>query len=130
MADTVSTKVIINNTVDYVVQLMNRSDGTGESAVVKIDKSTLTGPGGAEPSSLRIRKIKYDCNGMGVDLFWDHTSDVKFASLGSGHGCFDYNDVGGLTDTGSGDTGDVLLTTAGHTAGDSYMIILYCEKVQ
>lgn len=131
MADTVTSRVLFNGTVDYIVQITNRSDGTGESAVVKIDKSTLVGPGGAEPSKLRVKYICYDCNGMGAKLYFDRSSGTTvLAELGSGHGVLNYCPAGGLDDVGSGNTGDVLLTTYGHTSGDSYNIILHCEKVQ
>lgn len=131
MADTVTTKVLFNGTSDYVVQLTNRSDGTGESAVVKIDKSTLLNSAGVEPTRINIRKIVYNVDGMRVDLLWDHTSDGLIATIGgitnAGVGEICYDEVGGNCDTGTGDTGDVLLTTSGHTAGDSYTIILHCR---
>lgn len=131
MVDTVTTKVLYAGSHDYVVQLTNQSDGTGESGALKIDKSSITGPNGKEPSKIDIRKIQYNVDGMRVDLFWDHTSDVLIATLGgavsSGSGEFCYQQYGDLRDTGTGGTGDLILTTSGHTSGDSYNILLHCR---
>lgn len=122
MADTVTNKTLISNKKRISVFLTNASDGTGESAVVKIDKSTLTSLAGIEPTKLTIERLEWNCDGMRADLYWDHTSDVKIASLAAGPGCLDFRDVGGLHDSGTGETGDVILTTVGHTSGDSYCI--------
>lgn len=131
MADVVSTKVLHGSTTypeyKYVVQLTNVSDGTGEAGVVKIDKSTLLGPNGLEPARITIEKIVFQCEGMVATLAWDHTADVTIAVLAGSEGKLDYSHVGGNRDTGSGGTGDVILTTSGANSGDSYNIILYCR---
>lgn len=128
MADLVDSQVLINGSRFYVVVLTNISDGTGETAVVKVDKSTLTGPNGKEPSKLVVEKIEYALSGMQVRLFWDHTVDDEIAML-DGAGFFDWTSVGGKPDPGSaGDTGDIILTTFGHTLGDTYTITLWLRK--
>lgn len=125
MADTVDTIVVFSGTRRRVVRLLNLSDGTGETGVIKVDKSALIGPNGKEPTKLVIEKIEYAVDGMSVRLYWDHTTDDEIAVL-TGAGFFDWTDSGGLVDPGSaGDTGDILLTTVGHTAGDSYNITLW-----
>ena len=124
MADTVTSKVVFSGNRRYVVHLTNLSDGTGESGVTKVDKSTLTGLNGAEPSSLVVEKIVYEAVGMSVTLAWDHTADVTIAVL-QNDGTLCWKDSGGLVDTGSGGSGDIILTTAGHDAADSYDITLY-----
>lgn len=128
MADAVSTKVLFNGTKRLVLQLTNVSDGTGESAVVKVDKSTYTGDNGREPSYFTVEKIQYDVTSMRVLLHFDRTTDQTIAVLqGSDKIC--YKDAGGLVDSGTGDTGDIVLTTAGAAAGDGYNIILHLKKV-
>ena|SRR3990167_1915364 len=128
MVDTVDSIVIYSSPRRYVVRLTNISDGTGESAVAKVDKSTLTGPDGTEPGRLMVERIEYDCGGMQVRLFWDHDTDDELAVL-SGAGFLDFTDGGkyaGLVDPNSaGGTGDILLTTNAHTAGDAYQITLF-----
>ena len=130
MADAVKTNVLFNSPNKHVVQILSLSDGTGESAVIKVDKSTLTGNNGLEPTELRIDKIEGDCVGMDVLLYADHTTDVIIARLG-GVGRFkrDFRDIGGLHTSGAGDTGDITLTTTGHSAGDSYDIVIYMTKI-
>lgn len=127
MADTVAVKTIFNSPKKLVVQLTSLSDGTGETNVVKVDKSTFTGLNGLEPSKFSIQKIEYDVTSMRVALSFDRTTDVVFAVL-QGQGQLNYQRSGGLVDSTTGDTGDILLTTAGHAAGDGYNIILHIRK--
>ncbi len=127
MADTVSVVTLFSSPRRLVVKLLSRSDGTGESNVVKVDKSTLTGPNGAEPTCFSIRKIEYDITGMEVALSVDATTDVVLARL-EGQGCFDYEHCGGINTRAAGDTGDILLTTNGHSSGDHYDITLHLIK--
>jgi len=96
------------------------SDGTGESAVKKIDISTLPG----NPAAVRIVKAYYNTFGMAVKITTDHTTDDTVMVL-QGDGSFDFSFFGGLKDPASaGDTGDILFTTVGHTASDTYNIVL------
>ena len=41
MADAVTSTTILDSDKDFIVQLTNVSDGTGESAVAKVDVSAL-----------------------------------------------------------------------------------------
>jgi hypothetical protein len=122
MADAVASQTLFNGSRNLVVKLTNLSDGTGESAVVKVDVSAFS------LSEVMIEKIHYNVSGMVATLLWDATTDVKIMDL-EGSGCFDFSGFGGLwNNAGSGVTGDILLTTTGHTAGDSYFIILEMVK--
>lgn len=124
MADAVSSKVTFQGTRRYVIQLMSLSDGTGESNVLKVDKSALIGPSGTAPTSLTVEKVEYDVSSMRVALSFDHTVDEVFAVL-QGSDCLDFTSGGGYRDTGTGDTGDILLSTSGAAAGDGYNIKLH-----
>ena len=125
MVDAVDSLVVFSGTRKRVVRLTNISDGTGESGVVKVDKSTLIGPNGLEPTKLVVERIEYDISGMTVRLYWDHTADDEIAVI-SGAGYLDWREVGGLVDPASaGATGDILLTTNAHTLGDTYNITLW-----
>jgi hypothetical protein len=126
MADTVDTITIFAGRLRRIVRITNASDGTGESAVAKIDKSALTGPDGTEPSKLVVEKIEGNVDGMQVRLFWDHDTDDEIGIFSGGSIDRDYRKGGGLVDPGStGGTGDILLTTSGHTSGDSYDLTLH-----
>lgn len=135
MADAVTTKIVHQDANRIVVHLTNISDGTGESAVAKVDKSTLLSRLGIEPVSLEIERVEYACVGMLVTLLWDHTTDEKAMVL-NGNGCFDFTRPFGGAPNGTslkdaraaGDTGDILLTTTGHTSGDTYAITLWLYK--
>lgn len=128
MADAVATQILFESASELVVKFTNISDGVGESAVTKIDVSALT-PACAE---VTIDKIKYATDGMAVRVLWDATADVvAWLIPANQHGCFDFtkSPPGGLpNDAGTGKTGDVQFTTVGHTAGDTYSIILHCRK--
>lgn len=125
MADTVDTLIINPAKRKYTFRLFNYSDGTGESAVVKLDISTLRGLTGAECIYTVVEEIKWDVQGFSsVRLWWDHTTDDEIAVM-SGTGIVSYADVGGLKDPRSaGGTGDILLSTTGTTAGSSYDITI------
>lgn len=124
MADAVSSQTLIDGAKNVVVKLTNTSDGTGESAVTKVDVSALSGA----PAKVKINKIHYSVAGMVARLLWDATADVTIVDL-QGDGCLDASCFGGLTNNaGAGVTGDIKLTTVGHTAADSYSIILEMAK--
>lgn len=127
MADAVDTLVVFNGKWKKCYRFIAISDATGESAVIKIDKSTLTNWQGLEPGKLVITKIEWAMQGYtSVRLLWDHTTDDEIAVLNTPYGCFDWTAVGGLVDPAStGGTGDVLLTTAGATTGGTYNITIW-----
>jgi hypothetical protein len=127
MADTVTNSVVFNGRRKLVTRHLSRSDGTGETGVVKVDKSAYTGLNGKEPDSLVIEKIVYDVSGMEVLISVDHTTDINVARL-QGWGKIDFRSAGGFQTAGAGDTGDILFSTNGHTAADTYDITLYFRK--
>ena len=129
MADSVTSKTLFNGSSKLIMQFTNLSDGTGESAVVKVDKSTFTGPNGLEPTEIVIEMIEGDAAGMEVLLIADHTTDLALARLGGlGRFKIDYRPMGGLHSSAAGDSGDIMFTTAGHSSGDSYNIVLHMRK--
>jgi len=137
MADAVTVSVLGQTSTHVLVHLTNISDGTGESAVVKLDKSALVASDGAEPASLDIEKVSWNCDGMAVKLLWDHTTDdLALALSGSGSMDFTGSDIETVPGAcrlkdprSTGGTGDLLLTTVGHTAGDTYNVLLQIRKM-
>lgn len=132
MADAVSIVELQDGPKKAVFYLTNLSDGSGESEVKKIDMSTLaTNAEGTSISSLSISNITFSTVGMSATLLYDATANVVAIGLPA-----DYSDtidlssqVGGLPNyAGGGVTGDVLLTTVGHSAGDSYSIVIEVTK--
>ena len=131
MADTVASQTIDDGPRYAVIKLTNVSDGTGESAVTKVDVSGLaSSANGVACTGATIQKIWWPCTGMKVSILFDATSDVLAIQLGENQsGYHDYTSFGGLTNNaGSGKTGDIKFTTVGHSSGDTYTIILYLKK--
>lgn len=128
MADAVTSKVLRNGKREYAIRLTNVSDGTGEAAVVKVDISALLTPNGDVPTYSKIMEVEYDIAGMSVTIAWEHTTDDVACVLGPGQGRKDWRREGGIVDPRSaGGSGDIVLTTTGHTAGDTYDITLYVQ---
>lgn len=130
MADAVTSQTIFDGDRKCIMKFTNVSDGTGESAVLKVDVSTLNTSQGRTCTSVAIEKIEAVTFGMGVDILWDATADVVAISVGADQfQTFDFTRFGGLTNnSGAGKTGDVLFTTFGHSAGDRYSIVLEMIK--
>lgn len=140
MADAVTTQTLFDDGGHIVVHLTNVSDGTGESAVAKVDISTFVG--GAATTRCALEAIAWNCVGMGFNLLWDANTDVLFFTTGNttSQGFIDYINGNGkqigtgpgrtgiINNAGTGINGDILLTTAGHSAGDSYVVTLWLRK--
>ena len=131
MADAVTSTTIVDSDRLAAIQLTNTSDGTGESAVTKIDVSGLnTSSNGQGCTGVRLAKICYSTFGLSVKLLWDATTDTICWDLNANYAdSEDFTEFGGLANTsGSGKTGDINLTTTGAGSGDSYVIVLTLIK--
>ena len=127
MADTVTVVKLFEGAKHVYFHFTNKSDGTGESAVTKIDISTLTSDG-RTPVSLSLIDIAGNVSGFDfAELLWDHTVDVCISVL-SGDVSTSYDSMGGNHDTGTGGTGDILLTTAGGAVNSSYDLVTKWRK--
>jgi len=132
MADAVTTQTIIDGERNCVMKFTNVSDGTGESAVAKVDVSALaSNSAGVSCSEVRVMRVSHAIVGMSVQMFLDASSNVLLMELAeSSNGHMDFKDFGGLpNNAGSGKTGDILFTTKGHSSGDTYSITLEMVKV-
>lgn len=132
MADAVTSQTIIDGERNCVMKFTNVSDGTGESAVAKVDVSALaSNAAGVACSEVRVLRVSHAIVGMSVQLFLNATSNVLLVELAeSSNGHMDFKDFGGLpNNAGSGKTGDILFTTKGHSSGDTYSITLEMVKV-
>jgi hypothetical protein len=131
MADAVTSQTLFDGDKHVVMKFTNISDGTGESAVKKVDVSALESDiYGNTCSSVAIEKIWWQCIGMKVRMFFDATSDKFIIELGENQsGYHDYSEFGGISNNaGSGKTGDIDFTTVGHSSADTYTIILKMRK--
>ena len=131
MAEAVTSQTLIDGVKTAVLKFTNISDGSGESAVAKVDVSALSANDvGKSCTGASIEKIWWQCNGMKVQLLFDASSNVIAIELGENQsGYHDYTSFGGIiNNAGSGKTGDILFTTVGHSSADSYTIILQVRK--
>ena len=131
MADTVATQTLQDGEKMVVQKFTNVSDGTGESAVVKVDVSALSkNARGQSCTGVTIEKIWWQCIGMKVQILFNASTNVFCIELGENQsGYHDYTSFGGLTNNaGSGKDGDVLFTTVGHTSADTYTIMMSMRK--
>jgi len=127
MADSVTSETLVDGPHNLVI-----SDGSGESAVTKVDASALsTDVHGNAVDSVIIEQLWWNTVGMSAELFWNASTNVSARKIKiDSEGYSDYRDFGGLVNNaGSGVNGDVLLTTTGHSSGDTYDIIVAMKKV-
>lgn len=130
MADAVASQIIFDGTRTAVMKFTNISDGTGESAVLKVDVSALSSYQGQTCTGVNIVNLDAITVGMGVDLLWDASTDVVCYTVGADQFVsFDFNRFGGLSNNaGAGKTGDLMFTTIGASSGDRYTIVLEMVK--
>ena len=132
MADAVASQTIVDGPSFVAIKLTNISDGTGESAVTKVDVSALEADSrtGLSCTDVNIERIWWQCIGMKVRILFDADTDVMAIELGENQsGNHDYSIFGGLVNNaGTGKTGDVKFTTVGASSGDTYTVILYMRK--
>ena len=132
MADAVTSQTIQDGARHVIMSFTNVSDGTGESAVKKVDVSAL----GSDPvtgtacSGVAIQSIWFSTMGMSVKLLWDADADVLAFHLPADYAdSLDMSEFNGLkNNAGTGVTGDIMLTTVGHSSGDAYTVILKMTK--
>ena len=133
MADAVTSQTIQDGGRRAIMKFTNVSDGTGESAVTKVDVSALTADPktGKACSSVNVEKITYSNVGFGVKIEFDATANVLVVELPENYAdALDYSDFGGIpNNAGAGVTGDIAFSTVGTAAaGDSYSVVLSLIK--
>ena len=131
MADAVTSQTILDGERLFIGKFTNISDGTGETAVIKINVSDLNPNSfGLACTGVKINKIYATTHGMEVRILWDATTDV-FAWMipQNTNYLMDFSSFGGIpNNAGTGVTGDLLFTTQDASNGDMYTIVLECLK--
>ena len=133
MTDTVQINTLYDGPKRRVLQLINTSDGTGESAVIKSnisDDTANNNPHIGSPAKYSIQEVEWTVQGFAsIAINFDATTDDEGLLLGVGSGYKDLRAVGGIMDPQStGYTGDIVLTTNSATSGDTYDIIIHLRK--
>jgi hypothetical protein len=131
MADAVNSQTLFDGDSQAVMKFNNVSDGTGETAALKVDVSALKANfQGKECTGVSIRRITASVNGMSVNILWDATADVSAFILSPGMYTLDFDSTSILgNNAGDGKTGDILFSTVGAASGDTYSIILEMVKI-
>jgi hypothetical protein len=131
MADAVTSQTIQDGQKIAVMKFTNVSDGTGESAVKKVDVSALQANNSGDAcTSVSVARIYWATRGMGVNLEFDASTNVLLTGLPADSTGDEYYDLftGIPNNAGSGVTGDIDFTTVAHSSGDTYSIILVLNK--
>jgi len=78
MADAVASQVVFDGSKTAVMKFTNISDGSGESAVIKVDVSALAAYQGTPCSSVNIVRLDAMTVGMGVDILVGATAGDRY----------------------------------------------------
>jgi len=131
MADALTSQVIQDGGHTAILKFTNISDGTGQAAAVLVDVSTLS----ADPltkkacTGVTLQSVTFSDIGMGVELLWDANVNVPLVNLPQDWtDTMDFSDYGIPNNSGTGRTGDILVTTVGATAADTYLLVLTLTK--
>jgi len=131
MADAVTSQTLLDGERLAIMKFTNISDGTGETAVTKVNVSTLTpSASGKACTGVTVNKITSVCHGLEVRMYWDATTDVPFflSTINTNYEN-DFSRFGGITNNaGTGKNGNIVFSTADTTAGDTYTVVLEMVK--
>jgi hypothetical protein len=131
MADAVTSQTIMDGERVAVMKFTNISDGTGETAVTKVNVSALNpNSAGKACTGVTVTKITSICHGMEVRMYWDATTDVPFflAAVNTNF-CNDFSGFGGIpNNAGAGKNGNIVFSTSDASSGDTYTVVLEMVK--
>ena len=131
MADAVTSQTLMDGERVAIMKFTNISDGTGESAVTKVNVASLNPNNlGIACNGVTVTKITSVCHGMEVRMLWDATTDVPFflAAVNTNYQN-DFSSIGGITNnSGAGKNGNILFTTSDASNGDTYTVVLEMVK--
>jgi hypothetical protein len=131
MADAVTSQTLIDGERVAIMKFTNISDGTGETAVTKVNVANLASSGsGKACTGVIVNKITSVCHGMEVRMYWDASTDVPFfmSTINTNYEN-DFSSIGGITNnSGTGKNGNIVFSTADMSAGDTYTVVLEMVK--
>ena len=125
MANTKSSRVLLNGSKWYIVRYTIVGDGSGDESGALINSTT-----GDMGTNNSIYSIHSDSDGASGNILFDANTPVLAATIPSGvHSHQDYTKVGGLVNNaGSGKTGDLKLKTIGLGSGDTISVTIKVRK--
>lgn len=125
-----TVKTLVSGSRKLIINVTGLFSVADETDVVIINRSDLVGPDGVLPGKIRIDEITWAVAPTFnyVLLEWDDGTDEVVEYL-SGAGYMDYRPYGGkqpAADPGTATEGDLLLSTDGGGAGDTYSLLIHC----
>tara|TARA_R110002126_G_scaffold285312_1_gene435551 strand:+ start:140 stop:538 length:399 start_codon:yes stop_codon:yes gene_type:complete len=129
MANVLTSQTILDGERLAILKFTGFLDTT-ETAVVKVDVSTLNPQGALACTGCKLNKIWSQTHGCEVQLLWAATTPLMIVTLPQNDNYFmDYSSFGGIpNNSGTGKTGDISFTTQDVSAGDTYSIVLEVIK--
>jgi len=131
MADAVTSQTLLDGERLAIMKFTNISDGTGETAVTKVNVANLTASNsGKACTGVTVTKITSVCHGLEVRMYWDASTDVPFflSTINTNYEN-DFSIIGGITNnSGAGKNGNIVFSTADASAGDTYTVVLEMVK--
>ena len=131
MADAVTSQTLMDGERLAIMKFTNISDGTGETAVTKVNVANLVNSGsGKACTGVIVNKITSVCHGMEVRMYWDASTDVPFfmSTINTNYEN-DFSSISGITNnSGTGKNGNIVFSTADASAGDTYTVVLEMVK--
>jgi len=131
MADAVTSQTLLDGERLAIMKFTNISDGTGETAVTKVNVANLASSNsGKACTGVTVTKITSVCHGLEVRMYWDATTDVPFflATVNTNYENDFYN-IGGITNNaGTGKNGNIVFSTSDASSGDTYTVVLEMVK--
>jgi hypothetical protein len=131
MADAVTSQTLLDGERLAIMKFTNISDGTGETAVTKVNVANLARSGSGQAcTGVTVTKITSVCHGLEVRMYWDATVDVPFflSTINTNYEN-DFSSIGGITNNaGAGKNGNIVFSTADQSLGDTYTVVLEMVK--
>ena len=132
MADAVTSQTLLDGERLAIMKFTNISDGTGETAVTKVNVSTLAkSASGLACTAVSVLKITSVSHGMEVRMYWDADTDVPFflSTINTNYQN-DFSSFGGITNNaGTGKNGNIVFSTSDQSSGDTYTVVLEMIKI-
>ena len=131
MADAVTSQTLLDGERLAIMKFTNISDGTGETAVTKVNVANLAkSASGLACTAVTVTKITSVCHGLEVRMYWDATTDVPFflSTINTNYEN-DFSKIGGITNNaGTGKNGNIVFSTSDQSSGDTYTVVLEMVK--
>ena len=131
MADAVTSQTLLDGERLAIMKFTNISDGTGESAVTKVNVANLAkSASGLACTAVTVTKITSVCHGLEVRMYWDASTDVPFflSTINTNYEN-DFSNIGGITNnSGTGKNGNIVFSTSDASSGDTYTVVLEMVK--